>query len=95
MAKIDLHVHSKYSGHPSEWFLKKFGTKESYTEPDMIYNISKENGMDLVTITDHNAIDGALELEKKYPDKVITGCEFTALFSGRRMQDSSSDLRDQ
>ena len=63
MKKVDLHVHSKYSNHPSFWFLQRLGAGESYTEPEYIYQWAKEKGMDYVTITDHNNITGALELK--------------------------------
>ncbi|MEE4352144.1 MAG: glycosyltransferase, partial [Desulfatiglans sp.] len=60
--KIDLHVHSKYSKRPSEWILKKLGCPESFTEPLDIYSIARERGMTHVTISDHNSIEGALEI---------------------------------
>ncbi|GFK92781.1 Alpha-monoglucosyldiacylglycerol synthase [Fundidesulfovibrio magnetotacticus] len=60
--KIDLHVHSKHSTRPSQWFLQKLGCPESFTEPRKLYEIAKSRGMDLVTITDHNTIAGALEI---------------------------------
>ena len=80
MAKADLHVHSKYSGRPSEWFLKKIGTNESYSEPEAIYASALSHGMDFVAITDHNAIDGALLLKEKYGERVIPGVEATTYF---------------
>jgi glycosyltransferase involved in cell wall biosynthesis len=80
MRKADLHVHSKYSDHPSEWFLQRLGASESYTEPDYIYNTMKEREMDFVTITDHNKIDGVLYLKEKYPHDVFMGVESTAYF---------------
>jgi glycosyltransferase involved in cell wall biosynthesis len=60
--KVDLHVHSKHSRRPSEWILQKLGCAESYTEPLKIYETARLRGMDLVTISDHNCIDGALEI---------------------------------
>ena len=60
--RIDLHVHSKHSKRPSQWILKKIGCPESFTEPLQIYEIAKRRGMTHVTITDHNSIDGALEI---------------------------------
>lgn len=60
--KIDLHVHSKFSKRPSQWVLQKIGCPESFTEPQQVYNIAKKRSMDMVTITDHNTIDGALEI---------------------------------
>jgi hypothetical protein len=78
--KADLHVHSCFSDHPSEWFLQRLGAGESYTKPEWIYRTAKEKGMDLVTITDHNSIEGALILKEKYPEDVITGVESTTYF---------------
>lgn len=75
-----MHVHSKYSEHPSDWFLQRLGAKESYTEPEHLYRTAKERGMDYVTITDHNRIDGALLLKAKYPQEVLIGLEATTYF---------------
>lgn len=80
MIKADLHVHSRFSEHPNDWFLQRIGAAESYTEPEYIYKKGLERGMDLITITDHNRIDGALLLKEKYPDRVITGMEATTYF---------------
>ena len=60
--KVDLHVHSRFSSRPSQWVLKKLGCPESFTEPAAIYRRARDAGMDFVTITDHNVIDGALEI---------------------------------
>jgi len=60
--KADLHVHSKFSSRPSQWVLKKLGCPESFTEPSFIHARALAAGMDFVTITDHNVIDGALEI---------------------------------
>jgi glycosyltransferase involved in cell wall biosynthesis len=80
MAKIDMHVHTAYSEHPSEWFLQRIGAKESYSRPEQAYATAVGRGMDFVTITDHNRIDGALLLKDLYPDKVIVGVETTTYF---------------
>lgn len=69
--KIDMHVHSKFSKRPSEWILKKLGCPESFTDPFHLYNIAKKRGMSLVTITDHNTIDGCLEIAD-LPDTFIS-----------------------
>lgn len=37
MIKVDLHVHSRASKRPVEWFLKKVGARESYTKIDTLY----------------------------------------------------------
>lgn len=60
-SKADLHVHTKYSDRPSEWFLRRVGAPESFTEPIDVYRRCKAKGMDFVTISDHNRIEGALE----------------------------------
>lgn len=42
MAKADHHVHSKFSNHPSEWFLQRIGASESYTDPEFINRTAKK-----------------------------------------------------
>lgn len=80
MIRADLHNHSKYSEHPSEWFLQRLGAQESYVEPEFIYKTAKERGMDLVTITDHNMIEGSVILNELYPQDTFTGVESTVYF---------------
>ncbi len=75
LLKADLHVHSKYSKRPSEWILRKIGCSESYTEPENLYALARNRGMDLVTITDHNTLAGSLEiahLENTFLSEEIT-----------------------
>ncbi len=60
--KIDLHVHSKFSTRPSQWVLQKLNCPESFTEPLRIYEEARRKGMGLVTISDHNRIEGALSI---------------------------------
>ena len=62
VSKCDLHVHSKYSDRPSEWFLRRMGTPESFVEPQQVYLNARQKGMDFVTISDHNCIRGGLEI---------------------------------
>ena len=76
--KIDLHVHSKYSKRPHFWVLQKLGCQECYTEPAALYQIAKKRGMSPVTITDHNTIEGILEIAH-LPDTFISE-EITAYF---------------
>lgn len=75
LLKADLHVHSKYSRRPSAWVLRKIGCSESYTEPENLYALARDRGMDLVTITDHNTLAGSLEiahLENTFLSEEIT-----------------------
>jgi glycosyltransferase involved in cell wall biosynthesis len=62
VVKVDLHIHSKYSRRPSEWMLQKIGCAESYSEPEALYRSLLAKGMSFVTLTDHNTIDGGLEI---------------------------------
>ncbi|MBD3420876.1 MAG: glycosyltransferase [Chitinivibrionales bacterium] len=78
MARADLHVHSTYSAHPSTWFLQRLGTRESYVDPESVYLTARQAGMQFVTITDHNSIEGAVILKEKYPREVFVGVESTA-----------------
>ena len=52
--------------------------KESYNSPDGVYRRAKARGMDLVTITDHDRVDGALTIADRRD--VIVGCEVTGAF---------------
>ncbi|MFO7729060.1 MAG: glycosyltransferase [Desulfonatronovibrio sp.] len=76
--RVDMHVHSKYSRKPSQWLLQKMGCSESYTEPAFIYKRLLEKGMDFVTITDHNRIDGCLDIA--HHQNVFISEEITTYF---------------
>jgi len=80
MAKVDLHVHSKYSDHPSTWALKAYNSPESFTEIETVYQQAKSRGMDFVTLTDHDDIRGSLELVKNHPFDCFVSCEITTHF---------------
>lgn len=80
MALADMHVHSQHSLDGDEWFLKQIGASESYTQVEELYAMAKKSGMDYVTLTDHNTIEGALELVRRHPKDAFTGVETTALF---------------
>lgn len=58
----DLHVHSKYSKRPSQWILQKINCPECFSDPKLIYGRAQDRGMDLVILSDHNSIEGALEI---------------------------------
>jgi glycosyltransferase involved in cell wall biosynthesis len=80
--KADLHVHSCHSKRPSEWILRKIGCAESYTDPFRLYQIAVQRGMDLVTITDHNTINGSLEIA--HLDNTFISEEITTYFPADR-----------
>lgn len=58
--------------------MRKFNCPESYTPPLRIYQAARQRGMDLVTITDHNTIAGALEIA--HLPGVFVSAEITAHF---------------
>ncbi len=59
--RCDLHVHSIYSGRVDLPILRHVGN-ECYSEPHDVYERALGRGMDLVTLSDHDTIDGALRL---------------------------------
>jgi glycosyltransferase involved in cell wall biosynthesis len=58
----DMHVHSRFSRESGLWILRSLKAPESFTPPELIYELSRRRGMDLVTITDINTIDGCLAI---------------------------------
>jgi glycosyltransferase involved in cell wall biosynthesis len=62
MSRCDLHIHSKFSARSEDWLFRRFDFPDSCTEPAELYAQLRERGMDLVTITDHDSIDGCLAI---------------------------------
>lgn len=81
--KLDSHVHTHHSGQTTIYPLSLV-MRESYNTPEGVYRLAKARGMDLVTITDHDQVSGALSLAH-YPD-VIVGCEVTGEFPNDRVR---------
>jgi predicted metal-dependent phosphoesterase TrpH len=77
--KLDTHVHTHYSGMTHIWPLS-YIVRESYNTPERVYRLAKARGMDLVAITDHDTVEGAMQLAH-LPD-VVVGCEVSAHFPG-------------
>ena len=61
-SKADLHLHSRYSDRSAEWLLRRLDFPDSYSEPAALYKQLRSAGMQFVTLTDHNRIDGCLEI---------------------------------
>jgi glycosyltransferase involved in cell wall biosynthesis len=80
MIRVDLHMHSRHSRHPSEWFLQRLGAQESYTDVEDAYRMAKARGMTHVTLTDHNTIEGARELHERHPADTFISSEITSYF---------------
>jgi predicted metal-dependent phosphoesterase TrpH len=64
--KADLHVHSYHSGYNHD--LPYLRSRDCFSLPEDVYRTAKARGMDVVTITDHDSIDGCLEFLDRHPD---------------------------
>jgi predicted metal-dependent phosphoesterase TrpH len=75
----DLHVHTCHSKVCGT--MPFLGSRDCYSTPADVYRVAKARGMDLVAFTDHDSIDGALELLDARPDAsdVIIGEEVSCL----------------
>ena len=79
--RCDLHVHSRYSG-PADLPVLRHVGRECYSEPEAVYEPALRRGMDLVTLTDHDSIEGALRLAH-LPDTFVSE-ELTLHLDGGR-----------
>jgi glycosyltransferase involved in cell wall biosynthesis/predicted metal-dependent phosphoesterase TrpH len=77
-SRADLHCHSTASRQAKLGVQRALGLPECATPPQEVYELAKRRGMDFVTITDHDTIDGALELDH-LPDCFVSE-ELTAWF---------------
>jgi glycosyltransferase involved in cell wall biosynthesis/predicted metal-dependent phosphoesterase TrpH len=80
MSRADLHVHSTASQISKLGVQRSLQIPECATEPLEVYELAKARGMDFVTITDHDTIDGALALGH-LADTFVSE-ELTASFKG-------------
>src|ERR671918_2042469 len=78
--KVDLHCHSSASERSKLGVQRALGLPECATPPDEVHALAKRRGMDFVTITDHDTIDGCLEIADR--DDVFISEELTAWFRG-------------
>ncbi|MBF8267922.1 MAG: hypothetical protein HW388_1430 [Dehalococcoidia bacterium] len=62
MLKVDLHVHTRFS-------------PDSATRPEKLVSRCLETGLECIAITDHNTIEGAQEVQRLAPFRVIVGEE--------------------
>ncbi len=79
-SRADLHCHSTASQLSKLGVQRDVGLPECATPPEEVYELAKRRGMDFVTITDHDTIDGCLQLADR-PD-VFVSEELTAWFRG-------------
>src|SRR5579863_3465306 len=90
--KCDLHVHTRHSGKCSIPLLKRI-CRESYNDPETVYQSLKRRGMDLVTITDHDSIDAAESL-RHYPDFFLSEEVTVEMDSGSEMHVGVYDINE-
>ncbi len=81
--RCDLHVHSVASGMCNTPVLNRV-CRESYNQPSEVYARLKRSGMSLVTVTDHDSIDGAESL-RKYSDFFLSEEVTVRMPSGTEM----------
>jgi len=80
LLRADLHVHTCHSKVTGT--MRFLGSRDCYSPPADVYRVARARGMDLVAFTDHDSIDGALELLNDRPDcrDVIIGEEVSCRF---------------
>jgi glycosyltransferase involved in cell wall biosynthesis len=84
VARVDLHIHSRFSDRPPEWLLRRLRIPDAWPEPLALYEALRGAGMDYVTITDHNRIEGCLSIADR--PGVIIGEQVTARFPEDRVE---------
>ena len=70
-SRADLHCHSTASEVSKLGVQRSLGLPECATPPEEVYSLAKRRGMDFVTITDHDTIDGVLSIADR-PDVFIS-----------------------
>ena len=81
--RCDLHVHSIASGMFTAPVLDRI-CRESYNDPREVYNRLKRLGMSIVTLTDHDSIEGA-EVLRRHPDFFLSEEVTVRMPSGTEM----------
>jgi glycosyltransferase involved in cell wall biosynthesis/predicted metal-dependent phosphoesterase TrpH len=79
-SRADMHVHSTASELSKLGIQRSLSLPECATPPEEVYELAKRRGMDFVTITDHDTIEGALAIAH-LPGTFISE-ELTVWFAG-------------
>ncbi|MGI8990707.1 MAG: PHP-associated domain-containing protein [Bryobacteraceae bacterium] len=90
--KCDLHVHTIHSGMCTVPVMRAL-SRESCSAPQAVYDKLKRQGMNLVTITDHDSI-GALERLRSQPDFFLSEEVACRLPSGTELHMGVYDIRE-
>ncbi|MGE5407705.1 MAG: PHP-associated domain-containing protein, partial [Syntrophothermus sp.] len=81
-SRVDMHCHSAASQLAKLGVQRSLGLPECATPPEEVYELAKRRGMDFVTITDHDTIQGCLELDGR--SDCFLSEELTARFAGEQ-----------
>ncbi|MFI5180801.1 MAG: PHP-associated domain-containing protein [Thermoanaerobaculia bacterium] len=65
LARADLHLHTEASIFK---YFRAANSRDSYNDPDETYRLAKARGMDFVTFSDHDTLDGCLKFLDRHPD---------------------------
>lgn len=77
LGKADLHVHTRYSGLTRVYFLR---FPDSISHPSEIVKMAERRHLDVLCVTDHNSIRGAVEAKKFATSvEIVTGSEVATL----------------
>jgi len=77
VSKCDLHIHSRYSARSEEWLFRRLDFPDSYSDPKQLHEQLLDRSMDYVTITDHDTIEGCLQiahLPRTFISEQVTTC---------------------
>jgi glycosyltransferase involved in cell wall biosynthesis/predicted metal-dependent phosphoesterase TrpH len=80
VSRVDMHCHSTASQVSKLGVQRAAGLPECATPPEEVYALAKRRGMDFVTITDHDTIDGAMQIADR-PGMFVSE-ELTTHFRG-------------
>lgn len=78
--RVDFHIHSYASNITDYYASNSLAIPESYSDPIETYVRLKTRGMDLVTLTDHNSIDGVRVMLDAGLEDVFISAEMTTTF---------------
>src|SRR5262245_46338533 len=92
LMRCDLHVHTLHSG-PVDIAVLRRVSRECYSQPAEAYATARRRGMDLVTITDHDTIEGTLQLAGR-PDFFVSEEVTCGLPEGRELHLGVFDLNE-
>lgn len=86
LTRMDMYCHSSASAGPVIHAASWVSAPECYSTPEEVYAQAITRGMDLVTLTDHDTIAGALSLVERGFPNVLLGQEVIVRFPKDRVK---------